>query len=141
MLASDSIAKFGLEMAEMTSGTVKALKVKFPPAMNVGNPLDLLGDATTERYKAALEAAMNDNNVDAIVLVVLYQTPRITTDVIDVITEMNARKKKPMVVVSTGGEFTELLRRNLEMAGIATFEYPEEAVKAMSALVGYYGSK
>ena len=141
VLASDSVAKFGLEMAEMTSGTVKALKAKFSPAMNIGNPLDLLGDATTERYKIALEAAINDGNVDAIVLVVLYQTPRITTDVIDVITEINARKKKPMVVVSTGGEFTELLRRNLEMAGIATFEYPEEAVKSLGALVGYYGNK
>ena len=51
---------------------------------------------------------------------------------------MNNRKKKPIAVVSTGGDFTEVLRKNLETSGIPTFEYPKTAVKAINALVDYY---
>ena len=71
-------------------------------------------------------------------MIVLYQTPLITTDIVDVIIEYYDMKKKPIVVVSTGGEFTETLSRSLEENGILTFTFPEDAVKSVSALVEYY---
>ena len=84
---------------------------------------------------------MKDRNIDIILLIVLYQTPLITTDIIDVIIEFNDMKKKPFVVVSTGGEFTEVLSKSLADNGIVTFTFPEEAVQAVGALVEYYTKK
>ena len=67
----------------------------------------------------------------------LYQTPLITTDIIEVISEYH-RFGKPILVVSTGGNFTRVLRDALVDEGVCTFEFPEHAVKALSKLVEYY---
>ncbi|MBI4019514.1 MAG: CoA-binding protein [Candidatus Aenigmarchaeota archaeon] len=139
VLSTDYIVANGLQMAEMKEATRKSLRSQFPKIVNIGNPLDLVGDATTERYRIAMEAALGDDAIDSILLIALYQTPRITTDIVDMIVEMNDRKKKPIIVVSTGGEFTELLSKNLEANGIPTFEYPEAAVRSITALTEYYG--
>src|SRR3989344_5160164 len=141
VLSNDYVITNGLKMAEMSQVTRKILRKQLPKLVNIGNPLDLVGDATTERYKTVMEAALADGAIDAILLIVLYQTPRITTDIVDMIVEMNDRKRKPIVVVSTGGVFTELLSKHLEANGIPTFEYPEAAVRSIKALAEYYGAK
>lgn len=131
-----SLAK-NLEMAEMEDFTAKSLKKKSPKHMNIGNPLDLLGDATTERYRFALEECVKDKNIGAILLIALYQTPLLTTDLIEVISEAKRNSKKPIVVVSTGGEFTEMLSDKLSEMGLPVFGFPNDAVSAMDKVVGW----
>jgi len=139
ILSADAISlNKNLEMAKLSSKSISGLKKKLSKLVSLSNPLDLVGDASTESYKLALEYCMDDKNIDAILLIVLYQTPLITTDIVDVISEMNELKKKPIIVVSAGGEFTEVLSESLESNGMVTFTFPEEAVKSMSALVEYY---
>ena len=58
-------------------------------------------------------------------------------DIIEVISEYH-RFGKPILVVSTGGNFTRVLRDALVDEGVCTFEFPEHAVKALSKLVEYY---
>jgi len=141
ILCTDAIIENGLEMAKMDKKVLAVLKKKFPPIVTVANPMDLVGDADTERYRVALDAAVNDKNVDVVLLVLLYQTPKISTDIIDVVTEYNSMKKKPIVVISTGGEFTELLKKNLEENGVISFTFPGQAVDAVRVLCGYYLKK
>ena len=138
ILATDSIIKNNLELAELTSETKKSLKKEFPKIVAIKNPLDLLGDATTSRYKIAIDYCLKDKNIDIMLLVILYQTPLITTDILDVVTEANDMAKKPIVVVSTGGEFTDVMRRALEQNNVPCFTFPNGAVKAIKQLVSYY---
>mgnify|MGYP001616113038 CR=1 FL=1 len=137
ILSSDAIVKNNLDIAKLSDESKKIIKKL---GLTTENPLDLLGDATTARYKAALEMAINDPNVDIILLIVLYQTPLVTTDIVDIIIESNDLKKKPIVVVSTGGEFTELLKKNVESNNVSCYMFPEEAVEAIATLVKYYRS-
>ncbi|RMD66906.1 hypothetical protein D6817_03050 [Candidatus Pacearchaeota archaeon] len=131
-----SIAE-NLELANFSKKTLEMLRARMPARVNIRNPLDIVGDATTERYKLALDACLADDNVDAVLLLVLYQTPMITADVVEVISEARAKTKKPIVVVSTGAEFTETLSRALETEGLPVFNYPEDAISAMDKLVWY----
>jgi acetyl coenzyme A synthetase (ADP forming)-like protein len=135
VLSTDAMIKNNLKLAELSKETVKNLKKVFPKRVLIGNPMDLVGDATTERYKMAIDATMADENVDVLLVIILYQTPLVTTDIVDVIIEANRMHQKPIVVVSTGGEFTEVLRKNLEDNGVPTYTYPESAVKSIRALV------
>lgn len=135
ILSSDAIVKNNLEFAKLNKESLKLVKKL---NLKTENPLDLLGDATTAKYKAVLDIAMNDTNVDIILLIALYQTPLITTDIVDVIIEANDLKKKPIIVVSTGGEFTELLKKNVEANNVPCYTFPEEAVEAIKKLVEYY---
>lgn len=138
ILATDAIVKHGLEMAKISGESVWQMK-KLLPGIAAHNPMDLLGDATTERYKTALDIMMKDENSDIILLIVLYQTPLVTTDIVDAIIDSNDMRKKPIIVVSAGGEFTEVLSKNLERNGVPHFDFPENAVRAISRLAGYYG--
>ena len=139
IITTDNIvSNKNLAMAKLGNETIKNLRKNLSNLTNVRNPLDLAGDATTNTYDEALNYCINDKNVDIVLLIVLYQTPLITTDIVDVIIEYYDMKKKPIVVVSTGGEFTETLSRSLEENGILTFTFPEDAVKSVSALVEYY---
>lgn len=141
ILATDCIVKNNLELASFSKDSIKQLRKRLPPLVSISNPLDLIGDATTERYKIALDVCMKEKNIDIILLIALYQTPLITTDIVDVIIEANDMKKKPIAVVSAGGEFTEVLRKNLDENNIPTYTFPEQAVKAIAKLVEYYEKK
>lgn len=139
ILAADSISLHkNLQLSKLNNKTVTELKKYYSKLVSISNPLDLVGDANTQNYKVALESCMKDNGIDIILLIVLYQTPLITTDIVDVIIEFNDLKKKPIIVVSAGGEFTEVLSNSLEENGIVTFTFPEDAVKSIDALVNYY---
>lgn len=138
IVSTDAIAgSKHLKMADLSSITINEIKKIAPKHMNIGNPLDLLGDATTERYRDALNLTLADKNVDGVLLIALYQTPLLTTEIVEVITEAHHTSKKPIVVVSTGGEFTELLSKSLMERGIAVFNFPEETIAALDKVVAY----
>lgn len=138
ILCTDAILENNLKMSKLTNQTIRSLKKKFPPLVIVDNPMDLIGDATTERYRDAITAVLKDNNADIILVVLLLQTPRISTEVVDVIIEANQLKKKPIIVISTGGEFTRVLKNVLESNNVPAFTYPGNAVKSIKKLYDYY---
>lgn len=138
IISTDNIVDSkNLEMAQLTDATVKRLRESFSTNVNISNPLDLVADATTDSYRIALEACISDKNVDVILLIVLYQTPLVKEDVVEVISGAHRQTKKPIVVVSTGSEFTEMLSESLREDGVSTFNFPEDAIKAIDKLMGY----
>ena len=138
ILSIDSIASSKhVKLAVLSQQTTNEIKKFAPSHMNIGNPLDLLGDATTERYKQALEVCLKDSGVDGVLLIALYQTPLLTTEIVEVISEAHRNSQKPIVVVSTGGEFTELLSRSLRERGLTVFSFPERAIAALDKLIAY----
>jgi acetate---CoA ligase (ADP-forming) len=142
ILSTDNIVDSkNLKMAVLSKETSKNLRHAFPKTVNIGNPLDLVGDATTGRYEIALNECIKDENIGGFLIIVLYQTPLITTDIVNVISEIRDNTDKPIAVVSTGGEFTEILSERLEEMGVPVFGFPSEAVKAIDKVAGYYGKK
>lgn len=135
VLTTDWIVKHGLELARMKPATIRSLRKTFPDHVIVKNPLDLTGDSDTERYRVALDAAIKDPGVDMLAVILLFQVPALTGDVVEVITE--ARGRKPMVAIAAGGKYTEALKKPLEAAGVPTFSYPERAIAALKALYDY----
>jgi len=136
IISIDALSKYPLSVAKLSGKTIKELKKVFPPLVIIKNPMDLIGDADTNRYKLAIEACIKDENIDILFIVLLYQTPLITPDIIDMVSEYKDRKT--IIVVSTGGEFTEVLAKSLEKNNIPSFQFPEKAMKALSKLVEYY---
>ncbi len=136
ILSADSIEYYGLELAK-AGARIKALKKKFPPTVVVGNPIDVLGDATVERYKLALDAALKDVNNDSIILVVLTQTPLIDQGILQTVKEAYRKAHKPIILVTTGSEYSIELKKQFETAGLPCFTFPENAVRALAAYTNY----
>lgn len=138
VMASDAVAKFGLKMAELSEKTIKYLKEHFPPHAVAGNPTDVVGDTDAQRYKYAIEAFVNDPNVDAIVIIVLFQVPLLKEEeIIEILAEYTKKSEKPIVAVAMGGKKTEYYAKMLENKGVPVYPTPERGVRAMAGLVQY----
>ncbi|WP_010478169.1 acetate--CoA ligase family protein [Thermococcus zilligii] len=138
VMASDAVAKFGLRMANLSEETIKFLKENFPPHAVAGNPTDVVGDTDAERYRIAIEAFTKDPNVDAIVIIVLFQVPLLEEEkIIDILAEYQKKSDKPIVAVAMGGRKTDRYARMLEERGVPVYPTPERGVRAMAGLVRY----
>ena len=139
IMATDTLIKQGLIMTEMEKNSIKQLKKSFPEIVVVKNPIDLTGESRAEWYQVSLESILKDKNVDAVLIVLLYQTPHIDPKVVDLISSSLKESKKPTVVVSVGGHYTETLKRDLEDQGVVCFDSPERAANALAKALQYKG--
>ena len=134
VLLSDNLIENGLRLASMKKTTIDDLRKHMPSHVVLKNPIDLTGDADNERYQKAIDAALKDPNVDMIGLIVLLQVPRLEAEIVETIMNAFKASEKPIFVISAGGDYTEVLKKTLEDAGIPTFSYPQNAAKAMRVL-------
>ncbi len=141
VITADCVVRNGMKLAEFSESTVKELSKILPPYASVHNPLDLIGDATAERYRKALEIVSNDENVDSIIVITLFQLAPLSSEIMDVLAEANAKTHKPLIVCSAGGEYTRVLLRSFEKQGIPAYPTPERAVKALRVLTEYAKKK
>jgi acetate---CoA ligase (ADP-forming) len=137
VLTADCIENEGLALAEFSEATKKVIAGILPPYGNVANPLDLVADAGVEAYGKAIDAMMADPNIDALLIVVLTQTPPIDERIIHVLTKASDERSKPIATISIGGTYTEAYRKILEGKGVPSYSSPDAAVGAMAKLITY----
>jgi acetyl coenzyme A synthetase (ADP forming)-like protein len=138
IMAADAIERVGLEFAELDEGTRKTLASELPPAANLNNPVDVLGDALADRYEFALEVVLADKNVD-IVLVLL--TPQAMTEsgaTAEVLVKLSDGKyHKPILACFLGAEKVRDGLRVLRHGRIPQYDAPESAVATIKAMADY----
>ena len=137
VLATDSLEDEGLSLAALSEEAKKLLRASLPTYANVGNPLDIIGDADSHRYEIALNAMLKDPGVDIILLIILFQTAGIDSSVVNIAIRASDQRKKPIIAVCTGGEYTEMHKRILESYGIPTYASPSSAMRAISRFLKY----
>ena len=132
VMATDSAVSAGLSMANFSAATAEALEAALPAAANKKNPVDVIGDARAERYRAALEAVLGDAGVDQ-VLVIL--TPQSMTDIDAIarcVVEVRKRTDKPMACSFMGASDVQTGVDILQAAHIPHYILPEWACRAMA---------
>lgn len=138
VMLSDMLVNAGMSMAKLSPDSEKALAKVLPPAANVHNPVDLIGDALADRYAAALDIVLADENVDIVLTVV---TPQLVTQIEETAKVIFERSKstnaKLIVPLFMGGEYVRSGVERLDLAGIPAFEFPEQAVAAISVLTRF----
>jgi len=137
VLATDSLEYEKLELARLSSETARSLRQSLPPYANVRNPLDIIGDADSHRYEIAINAMMKDENVDVILLIILFQTAAIDSGVVNIAIRASDLRKKPIIAVCTGGEYTDMHKRIMESYGVPAYASPSSAMRAISKFVEY----
>ncbi len=137
VIATDALYASGLVSAELSKKSIASLRKSMPPIVNVRLPLDMAGDADDTRFGAALEAVEGDPNVDAIMVLALFQTPGADSRVASTLIKYATNMKKPLVVVSIGGSYTRAHKEMMESAGVPVYDSPGDAAKSLSALINY----
>lgn len=141
VLSADALSMNGLQLAKMEEKTRKEILKGVPSYAIIDNPMDLTGDADNKRYEVALNNISIDKNVDAILLILLFQVPTLDSDIIETVQAIKEETGKPLFVISAGGNYSETHRMALEKSNINTFISPFDAAKCFKELFEYYKNR
>jgi acetyltransferase len=134
VMAADALSDYGVEPATLSPETVNALDALLPDHWSHGNPVDILGDATPERYAAAVSILTRAKEVQALLVMLAPQAVTDATAVARSLCDQLGDTTKPIITSWLGGTDVDPGREILNQAGIATFDTPERAVRAFMNL-------
>jgi acetyltransferase len=137
VMAADSAAENGVPLAELAPQTIAALDAKLPAQWSRGNPVDVIGDASPQRFAEATAALLADPGVDA--LLAMYSPVAVTEPIAaaEAVVAAARGSAKPVLAAWLGDISPNQSRAHLEAHGIANFYTPENAVEAFSFLCAY----
>ncbi len=103
VLTTDAAISRGLKLAKFSDETTAILKKALPATANINNPVDVIGDAKSDRYLVAIEAAFRDPDVAGVFVIL---TPQSMTDIDAIATDITriARNQTKPIYASFMGE-------------------------------------
>ncbi|HUU89738.1 MAG TPA: acetate--CoA ligase family protein [Phycisphaerae bacterium] len=138
ILAADAVERKGLEFAALSDETVETLAKGLPPAANVHNPIDVLGDALADRYELALRAALDDPKIDSLLVLLTPQAMTEASATAEVVVKVVTEKPgKPVLACFLGATKVQEAIRILREGGIPPYDSSESAVTTLRAMTDY----
>jgi acetyltransferase len=132
VLATDALIANGGELTELTPETMEALNQILPAAWSHNNPIDVLGDASPERYAKAVEIAAKDPHSDGLLVVLTPQAMTDPTQTAECLKPYARLEGKPILASWMGGAEVAAGESILNHAQIPTFQFPDTAVRAFT---------
>jgi len=132
VLATDALVACGGELTEISPEAMEALNQILPAAWSHNNPIDVLGDASPERYAKAVEIAAKDPNSDGLLVVLTPQSMTDPTQIAEHLKPYAKLEGKPILASWMGGAEVAAGVSILNQARIPTFQFPDTAVRAFT---------
>jgi len=133
IMATDACIRNGLTLAKFQEYTLKSLKFQMPPTASLKNPVDVIGDARHDRYRAALDAVTADEGVDQVMVLVTPQAMTDVKEIAEVISDAENFSEKPIVACLMGDLSVEPGVRIFEERDVPHYQFPENAMRALAA--------
>ncbi len=137
VLATDALIGSGGELAELSQESMNALNHLLPWHWSHNNPIDILGDASPERYFSAVEIAAKDPNNDGVLVILTPQANTDPTRTAEQLRPLARLDGKPILASWMGGTDVATGETILNRNNIPTFPYPDTAVRAFNYMWRY----
>jgi len=141
IMATDALESSGLKLAALRPETIERLRQGLPAAANVYNPIDVIGDALTDRYAHALKAALDDKNVDGVIVILTPQVYTKIEETAEVIGRLAANTEKPVLGCFMGQQRVGPGIKILTRYSIPNYSFPERAVGAFKAMAEFWDTR
>src|SRR2546422_454806 len=136
IMATDASVRYGLQIAQFSEATKNKLRAGLPKEASVNNPIDLVGDAQSDRYELALQA-LQDQSVDCGLVLLTPQAMVDLKKVAETIASVGPKSGKTILASLLGlGDVTPAVGV-LESNGVPNYSFPESAVRALAAMYEY----
>jgi len=143
VLATDALEAAGGRLATLSPETIERLSTVLPPTWSHGNPVDIIGDASGQRYAIALDALFADPDIDAFLILncptALVEPADAARAVADAVAAA-ARDRlhgRNIFTAWLGEQSASAARRCFNVARIPTYDTPEAAVAGFLHRVRY----
>lgn len=137
IIAADSADKLGIKLDPMSKSSIDAIAEKLPSSASLYNPVDIIGDATSERYKVVLDQAIKDEVTQGICVILTPQAMTDVDNIADVVIESSKNTEKPIFTTFIGGQRIRNAIKKLKSNGIPNFTDPSVAINAYSNLIHF----
>ncbi|MEA3560241.1 MAG: CoA-binding protein, partial [Candidatus Omnitrophota bacterium] len=139
VMCADYCDELGIKLPRLSRAIIRKLDKsgKMHPAWSRSNPLDIIGDANSQRYQIALDAVLGSSDYDGVIVIQTLQSMTNPIENAEVVVRMQKKYKKPIIAAFIGGVFTAPGARLLEEHGIPNYNDLDRAAKAMWALIEY----
>ena len=137
ILATDMTVSSHLELAKFTQQTIDELASHLPATANIHNPVDIIGDAPSDRYEKALSAVIKDEGVDGALVILTPQSMTNALGTAEAVVRVARRSPKPILCCFMGVVDVSAGVKYLQEHGYPVYKFPENAAKALGALYQY----
>jgi acyl-CoA synthetase (NDP forming) len=143
IMAVDECAKNDLSIDRFSEETLqKFQKLKdqgvLPKFAATSNPVDLTGSVTDDMFEVAADLMFQAPEVHGIILLGLHHLPGLREKYIDSVAKVAGKYSKPIVMCDIGEtEMALYTRFRFDKLGVPSYPSPEDAARAMKALVRY----
>ena len=97
IMATDAAVRHGLKLAELSEATKEKLRASLPATASLRNPIDVIGDARSDRYRATVRTVLEDDNVDMGIVILTPQSMTEIEETAAVVPDAVKGIKKPVV--------------------------------------------
>jgi acetyltransferase len=137
VMATDALIAGGGRLAALAEETRRQLDTVLPATWSHANPVDIIGDATPERYAAAMRILAKDANIDALLVMHVPTAVSSTTEVAQAVVSEAHTAGATILTTWLGGAAVEQARNLFAQAGLPSYETPDQAVRAFMHMVNY----
>jgi acetyltransferase len=138
VMAADRAADLHLNLAQLSENSTAKLNQVLPPTWSHSNPVDVIGDATAERYRDAVRICLEDSGVDGVLVILTPQAMTKPTEVAQEIVALTKQFNKPVLTCWMGRKQVSEARQLFVQARIPDFQTPEAAVEAFAYMAAYH---
>jgi len=136
-LASDALEAQGMTLANLAQSTIDEIRKHVNPAAQVQNPIDMLGGASPEEYSIALEIALKDPHVDAVIPILVPQSLVNSGEVAEVFGKASRLSEKPMIACLMGKASLTKAFEVLIKYNVPAFPFPETCATVLGKMYKY----
>jgi acyl-CoA synthetase (NDP forming) len=143
IMAVDECQSKGVNVTKFSEETSKKFedlkrKGRIPAFATNLNPLDLTGSVTSEMFKVGTKILLDDPEIYGVIVLGLHHVPALQEDFVDMVADVSKSYTKPVVACAIGEtEMALYIRSRFDKLGIPAYFSPEDAARAMAALVKY----
>ncbi len=137
VMAADHAAELPVPLAELSTDTIEKLSRVLPEHWSHSNPVDILGDASAERYETATNIVLADKEVDGLLVLLTPQGMTDPTACAQGVIRAAEKSKKPVLACWMGETLVNEGRKLFSAAAIPQFRNPESGVDAFGYLACY----
>ncbi len=137
IIAADALSNRRGTLAAVSPASEKQLRAILPPHWQPGSPIDIMGDASPERFARVVEIVAADDEVDGLLVILAPHRATQPTETAERLVALAKEIHKPILANWNGASLVAEGEAVLTRSGIPTFGYPETAVRVFENMWRY----